>query len=69
MGTTAATICGLAGVVGVISTTPTFCPDSVGPARCSAAGSKAAMVGAYGLTAAGLASCLFVAGRVLDPEA
>ena len=69
MGSTVATICGLAGVVGVISTTPAFCPESVGPARCRAAGSKAAMVGAYGLTAAGLASCLFVAGRVLDPEA
>ena len=69
MGATVATVASLAGVVGVIVTTPALCPDSVSPARCSAAGSKAALIGAYGLTAAGLASCLFVAGRLVDPEA
>ena len=69
VGATVATVAALGGVIGVIVTTPTFCPDSISPARCSAAGSKAALIGAYGLTAAGLASCLFVAGRLVDPEA
>ena len=69
VGATVSTVCGLAGVVGVIVTTPALCPESVSPARCSAAGSKAALIGAYGLTSAGLASCLFVAGRLVEPEA
>jgi len=69
MGTTVATVCSLAGVIGVISTTSAFCPEAVGPARCREAGSKAALIGAYGLTAAGLASCVFVAGRLIDDEA
>ena len=69
VGATVATVAALGGVIGVIVTTPTFCPDSISPARCSAAGSKAALIGAYGLTAAGAAGLLLVAGKAVDPEA
>ena len=69
MGATLATVASLAGIIGVISTSPAFCPHSVGPARCSAAGSKAALIAAYGLTAAGAAGLLMVAGQAVDPEA
>lgn len=69
MGATLATAASLAGIIGVISTSPAFCPHSVGPARCSATGSKAALIAAYGLTAAGAAGLLLAAGRVVDPEA
>lgn len=69
MGATLATVASLVGTIGVISTAPAFCPHSVGPARCSAAGSKAALIAAYGLTAAGAASLLLVAGKLADPEA
>lgn len=68
MGATLATVASLAGIIGVVSTSPAFCPHSVGPARCSATGSKAALIAAYGLTAAGAAGLLLVAGRVVDPE-
>jgi len=69
MGATVATVAGLAGIIGVISTTPALCPDSVSPARCAAAGENAALIAAYGLTAAGAAGLLMAAGRVVDPEA
>lgn len=69
IGATYATVLSLAGIVGVVSTTPLFCPHSVGPARCSATGSKAALLAAYGLTAAGAAGLLLVAGKLTDPEA
>ena len=68
MGATFATAASLAGIVGVIVSTPAFCPDSVGPARCNAAGSNAALIAAYGLTAAGAAGLLLVAGQAVDPE-
>ena len=55
MGATIATATTILGIVGVIVTTPSLCPESVSPARCSAAGSKAALIAAYGLTAAGAA--------------
>ena len=51
----------------MIVSTPTFA-SSVGPARCNAAGSNAALIAAYGLTAAGAAG-LLVAGKLTDPEA
>lgn len=59
----------LAGIVGVIVTTPTFCPESVGSARCRAAGHNGAMLAAYGLVAAGVGGVIFTAGRLADPEA
>ena len=69
MGATFATAASLVGIIGVIVNTPAFCPHSVGPARCNAAGSKAALIAAYGLTAAGAAGLLLVAGQAVDPEA
>lgn len=60
---------GLAGIVGVIVTTPTFCPESVGSARCRAAGDNGAILAVYGLIAAGAGGALFAAGRLADPEA
>lgn len=59
----------LIGIVGVIVTTPTFCPESVNPARCRAVSDNAALLGAYGLTVAGVGGALFFAGRLADPEA
>ena len=69
MAGTVATVVSVAGIVGVIVTTPTFCPESISSARCSAAGSKAALIAAYGLTAAGAAGLLLVAGRAVSTEA
>tara|TARA_B100001287_G_scaffold265185_1_gene257840 strand:- start:2132 stop:2386 length:255 start_codon:yes stop_codon:yes gene_type:complete len=69
IGATFATAASLVGVIGVIVSTPAFCPHSVGPARCNAAGSNAALIAAYGLTAAGAAGLLLVAGQAVDPEA
>lgn len=59
----------LIGIVGVIVTTPTFCPESVSPARCRAASDNAALMAAYGYVAAGVGGALFFAGRLADPEA
>jgi len=69
MAGTLATVTSLAGIVSVIVTTSTFCPESISSARCSAASSKAALIAAYGLTAAGAAGLLLVAGRAVSPEA
>ena len=59
----------LFGILGVIVTTSALCPESIGPARCSAAGSKAANLATLSFLACGLASGVAVAGRALDPEA
>ena len=59
----------LFGILGVIATTGTLCPESVAPARCRAAGSKAADLAALSFVACGVASCVALAGRALDPEA
>ena len=59
----------LLGVLGVIVTTPTLCPESMGATRCSAASSKAAGLAAYGFIGAGLAGCLMIAGKLTDAEA
>lgn len=69
MGATIATAVSLAGIVGVISTSPAFCPHRIGAARCSSAGSKAAGLAVYGLIGAGAAGCLLMAGKVTSPEA
>ena len=69
MGATFATAASLAGIIGVIVNTTAFCPHSVGPARCNAAGSNAALIAAYGLSAAGAAGLLMAAGKLADPEA
>jgi hypothetical protein len=59
----------LLGIVGVIATTSALCPESIGPARCGAAGSKAANLAALSFVAAGVASAVAVAGQAIDPEA
>jgi hypothetical protein len=59
----------LFGIIGVIVTASAACPESIGPARCSAAGSKAANLAALSFVACGLASGVAVVGRALDPEA
>ena len=66
---TFSTAAGIVGIVGILSTLPGLCPETVSPARCQAAGSKAALIGVYGLTAAAAGSCAFVAGRLVDSEA
>lgn len=69
MGATVGVAVSLAGIIGVIATTSTTCPESVGLARCSAAGHKAAGLAAYGFVGAGLAGSLLIAGKLTDPEA
>ena len=59
----------LFGILGVIATTGALCPESIGPARCNAAASKAANLAALSFVACGVASGVAVAGRVIDPEA
>ena len=51
----------LFGILGVIATTSTTCPDRVGLSRCRAAGHKAAGLAAYGFIGAGLAGSLLIA--------
>lgn len=59
----------LMGIVGVIVTTPSLCPDSVTPARCSAASDNAADLAVLSLIAAGAAGAVALLGQVIDPEA
>lgn len=69
MGATLAIVASYAGIVGVVISTPQFCPESLSAARCRAAGSKAALIAAYGLIGAGAAGGLLMAGQLTDPEA
>ena len=69
MGATLGTAVGLLGLLGVIVTTSTACPESIGSARCNSAGFKAAGLAVYGLIGAGAAGGLLMAGRLVDPEA
>lgn len=59
----------LFGILGVIVTTSAACPESVGPARCSAAASKAANLATLSFVACGVASGVAVAGKLTHPEA
>ena len=69
MGATLATAISLLGLLGVIVTTSTACPESIGPARCSRAAGNAGLLAVYGLIGAGAAGGLLMAGRLVDPEA
>ena len=62
-------VLGLAGIVGVIVTTPTFCPASVGGAGCANAASKAAGLATQGVIVAGAAGLMIAGSRLADPEA
>lgn len=68
-GTLVASFVSLIGIVGVIVSTPALCPNSVSPARCRAASDNAADLASLSFLAAGAASALLVAGRLVDPEA
>jgi|TARA_R100000081_G_C4756453_1_gene137378 hypothetical protein len=59
----------LLGIVGVIATAGTACPESVGTVRCNAAGRQAAGLAASAFLAAGLSSAVAMAGVALDPDA
>ena len=69
MGATVGVAVSLAGILGVIATTSTACPESVGLSRCRTAGHKAAGLAVYGFIGAGLAGSLLIAGKLTDPEA
>ena len=69
MGATIGTAVSLAGIVGVVATTPAACPERIGQARCNAAAFKAANLAAFGLVGAGCAGGLLMAGKIADPEA
>ena len=69
MGATLATAVSLLGLLGVIVTTSTACPESIGPARCSRAAGNAGLLAVYGLIGAGAAGGLLMAGKLTDPEA
>nr|BAR36814.1 hypothetical protein [uncultured Mediterranean phage uvMED] len=68
-GALVASFVSLIGIVGVIVNTPALCPDSVSPARCSAAGSKAANLAVVSLIVTGAAGAVILAGQAIDPEA
>ncbi len=69
MGLTFATAASLAAIVGVIVTTPTLCPESIAPASCRTAASKAAGLATQGVIVAGAAGLMIAGSRVIDPEA
>ena len=69
MAATIGTFTGLAGIVGVIVTTPTLCPESIAPASCRTAASKAAGLATQGVIVAGVAGLMIAGSRVIDPEA
>ena len=69
MAATIGAFTGVAGIVGVIVTTPTFCPESIAPASCRTAASKAAGLATQGVIVAGVAGLMIAGSRVIDPEA
>lgn len=70
MAATIGAVTGFAGVVGVIVTTPTFCPrHPVDAAQCRNAATKAAGLATQGVIVAGVAGLMIAGSRVIDPEA
>lgn len=64
------TVTGLAGVVGVIVSSPTYCPrHPVDAALCRNAATKAAGLATQGIITAGVAGLMIAGSRVIDPEA
>lgn len=66
---TIGTITGLAGVVGLIVSTPQFCPESLPAERCRVTSRNAAGLAMQGLLTAGVGGLLVVTAGVIDPEA
>ena len=70
MAATIGTITSLTGLVGVVVTTPAFCPrHPVDAAQCRNAASKAAGLATQGIITAGVAGLMIAGARVIDPEA
>ena len=68
MAGTLGTVTALAGVVGLIVSTPQLCPDSLPAERCRVTTRNAAGLATQGLITAGVAGLLIVAGRVSDSD-
>lgn len=67
---TIGTFTGLAGLIGLIVSTPSFCPrHPVDAALCRNAASKAAGLATQGIITAGVAGLMIAGARVIDPEA
>ena len=70
MAATIGTITSLTGLVGVVVSTPTFCPrHPVDAALCRNAATKAAGLATQGIITAGVAGLMIAGSRVIDPEA
>lgn len=70
MAATIGAFTGVAGIVGVIVTTPTFCPrHPVNAALCRNAATKAAGLATQGIITAGVAGLMIAGSRVIDSEA
>ena len=69
MAATIGTITSLSGLVGVVVTTPTFCPrHPVHAAHCRNAATNAAGLASQGLITAGVAGLMIAGARAIDPE-
>ena len=68
-GALVASFVSLIGIVGVVVNTSSFCPESVGPARCRVASNKAANLATLSFIAAGAAGAVILVGQAIDPEA
>ena len=69
IGTTCAMGLSLIGWLGIVASSGHLCPASVSAARCRDAADKSAGLAINGFLAAGIASTMFVAGKIVDPEA
>lgn len=69
MGATFATAASLIGIVGVIVSTPQFCPESLPAERCRVTSRNAAGLATQGVIVAGAAGLLIAGSRAIDPEA
>ena len=63
------TVTGLAGIVGVIVSSPAYCPESIGAASCRNAATKGAGLATQGIITAGVAGLMIAGSRVIDSEA
>lgn len=70
MAATIGTATGLCGLIGVIVSSPSFCPrHPVHVAQCRNAASKAADLATQGIITAGVAGLMIAGSRIVDPEA
>ena len=69
MGTTCAMGLSLIGWLGIVASSGHLCPASLSAARCRDAADRSAGLAINGFLVGGLASTLFAAGKIVDPEA